>query len=129
MDLADDFLQNVLQPHHAGRAAEFVEHNRQSALLFLQTFQQLQQVHARRHEGRKLDHLHQVHLRIEQQRLGVEDPDDGVGCFVVERQPPMLEPPRRRQHVLQTQVIRDRRHRRARAHHVPGCLLVEVDDL
>ena len=49
-DAANHFLKNIFHRHNAGRAAEFIEHDGQAPLLALQTFQQLQQVHALRHK-------------------------------------------------------------------------------
>src|SRR5438094_1040768 len=49
-NLADRLLQDVLDRHQPGRAAEFIEYDRQAALLPLQALQQLQQVHAYRNE-------------------------------------------------------------------------------
>ena len=55
VNLPQHLRQNVLDGDDAGGAAEFVQHDGQAALLALQAFEQLQQVHALRHEGRKLD--------------------------------------------------------------------------
>ncbi len=47
----------------ARRAAEFVQHHRQAALLLLQALEQLQQIHRLRHERRKFNRVGQVNLR------------------------------------------------------------------
>ena len=55
VQFAQHLGQDVLDGDDAGGAAEFIQDDGQAALLALEAFEQLQQVHAFRHEGRKLD--------------------------------------------------------------------------
>ena len=63
VDFAHHLRQDVLDGDDARRAAEFIPHDGQSAALALQTFQQLQQIHAFGHEGGKLEDAGQILVR------------------------------------------------------------------
>src|SRR3954471_14202586 len=56
----DHLLQNIMNGHKAGRAAEFIEHNGQAAPLALKGLEKLKQVHARWNERWKFDRLGEI---------------------------------------------------------------------
>ncbi len=121
--------QDVLDGHDAGRAAKFVQDNGQAALLALEAFQQLQQVHALRDEGGKLDGQGKVRRRVQQQGAGVEDADNGVHRFIVNGQAAVFETPGGLDHFRDRKIVGDAGHLRARLHHVAGVAAVQIDDL
>ena len=97
-------------------------------MLALKALEQLQQIHAGGHEGRKLDDLGEIDLGIEQEAAGVEDADDGVGRVVVDREAAVLMFARGGDHVLDAEIVGDAGHLRARLHHFAHGAAVEADD-
>ena len=80
-------------------------------------------------EGHKLNGVDEIDIRVEQQNARVQNADDGVRRFVVNRQAAMFHLSRGGDHFLDRQIVRDAGHLRARPHDFLHGAAVEVDDL
>ena len=98
LDLAHDLLQDVLQRHDAGRAAELVHHHGEVARPPLEVAQLAVERLALGHERRRPDQrgpLPRRRMAVQrvQHVLGVEDAGDVVGMSVVDEEPGVLRAP------------------------------------
>jgi len=89
-DFSDKLAENVFHRHQTGDAAKFIQHDGEAATLLLQSVEKLEQIHRLRHERRKFNHLRQTILDRAAMRA-VQNADDCVRRFIVNRQAAMLE--------------------------------------
>src|SRR5688500_12595930 len=69
---AESFFKNILHRHKTRCASEFIQNDRDAALLALQTAEELQQVHGLRNERRKFNHFLKFSIWIEEERARVQ---------------------------------------------------------
>ena len=104
LDVADQFLEHVVERHDAGRAAELIHHQREMRVLGEEKAEQLLQRHHLRHGVQfALDAL-QIRLRLAhqlQQILDVDEPDRVIEMPSAERKPRVPALDRRLQVLLE----------------------------
>lgn len=128
-NFADDLLEDVVNGDQAGGAAEFIEDDGKTAALALERLQKLEQIHARGNEGGKLDRFGEIDVWVEKERTRVENADDGIGSFVVNRNAAVFMFARGLNHFFHAEIVRDAGHRRAGLHDVARGLAFHADDL
>ena len=129
LNLADDFLKDVLQCDHALRAAVFVHDNRHRVFLLAKVPQQLGDAHRVGYEIRQLNHLIEFTRRVDEKLFDVEDAFDRVGRVVNDGNPTMFDAAQRRGHFPVTERVVHTLHIHPRSHDLLHLHLFEGENL
>ena len=136
-DLADDFLEEILDRHQPGGAAVLVDDDGDLDLLALELLQHLRHALGLGHERRRPDQPSQILLQPHAPGLVVGEPDqvlhehdadDVVEVFLVDRDARVLLLAEERAQLVERRVGADRDHVGPRRHHLAHERVAEVDD-
>ena len=133
VDVADDFLQQVLHGHDAAHAAVLIHHNGHVDFLLLHVAEQRVRLHGFRHKVGLADQLAQgaglVGLGVEQKAAGAQHADDIVHILVIDgeaAQPGLADGP---EDGLLVVANPDAGHVGAVGHHILSGAVVELEDI